>query len=60
MANSQENIYAKWLLRMVLIEGRTTLWCAKETGGDPDDVIRDFNRYCTDLRRHKRKHGHTR
>lgn len=36
--------YMRWLLWSVLIECRTTLWCAREIGVKSDGVLRDFNR----------------
>lgn len=35
--------YLRWLLYSVLIECKTTLWCANTINADPKQVLIDFN-----------------
>ena len=37
-------LYCRWLVESVLVEGRTTLWCANQIGARPELILRDFNK----------------
>ena len=39
----QTQLYCEWLLEKVLVEGYTTLWCARRIGENPEDVLYDLN-----------------
>ena len=39
-------LYLRWLVHSVLIECRSTLWCARQIGVDPALLRLEFERVC--------------